>query len=268
MKPFFFGSSRRALFGLYQPAEGAPARDVGVLLCNPFGHEAVRAHRALRQLGVMLARARYHVLRFDYSSTGDSAGDGTDARVAEWLDDVQTAADELRDMAGVTRLACVGLRLGATLATQAARQRRDVEQLVLWDPVVRGASYLGELCRAHVDFLRAENPSARARAAELDAVLARGGAALEEALGFPLPAALRSDIAELEIDGEAPARKVTMVASRDDADLDRLLARWGRSRAAVTYDHVPRGALWNSDEAVDSALVPIEALKAIVARMT
>mgnify|MGYP000938062683 CR=1 FL=1 len=47
-KPFFFGPADRALFGCFHEPTGAVDRDLGVVLCNPLGHEAVRAHRALR----------------------------------------------------------------------------------------------------------------------------------------------------------------------------------------------------------------------------
>jgi pimeloyl-ACP methyl ester carboxylesterase len=270
MKPFFFGSSRRPLFGLYQGAQGTPARDVGVLLCNPFGHEAVRAHRAYRQLAALLARSRFHVLRFDYFGTGDSAGREDEGRVAQWLEDVQAAADELRDMTGVERLACVGLRLGATLAALAARGRADVEHLVLWDPVVNGASYVRELCRAHVEFIRVESPEARVQVAELEGRLATRGDGLDEALGFPLPEELRRELAGVDLvaDCTIAARRVALVVSDDDADQTRLLARLNRSAAAVTFDHVPRAGGWNSEEALNSSLVPVDALQAIVARLS
>ena len=93
-------------------------------------------------LPYLLNRAGFHVLRFDYSCTGDSAGEGRDARIADWLDDVTWAIEELQDTAMVDTVSVVGLRWGATLAALATRGRDDVDRLVLWDPVVSGSAYL------------------------------------------------------------------------------------------------------------------------------
>ena len=133
MNPFYFGPSDRPLFGLFTRArESAP--DAGaVLLCYPVGSEYMRAHRAFRQLNTLLNRAGFHVLRFDYSCTGDSAGEGVDARVSKWVDDVGWAIEELQDTAMVDRVSLVGLRWGATLAALAARGREDLDRLKIDD---------------------------------------------------------------------------------------------------------------------------------------
>ena len=113
MNPFFFGSSEERLLGVHHPPRGRVPREVGVLLCYPLGQEYMRAHRAFRQLAMLLARRGFHVLRFDWFGTGDSAGAGEEGSIARWLEDARTAIDELKDTAGVTRVSLVGLRLGA-----------------------------------------------------------------------------------------------------------------------------------------------------------
>ncbi len=67
-----FGTSGRELFGIYHAAEVVSPSRPAVLLCNPFGQEAVRAHRIYRILAERLARAGHNVMRFDYYATGDS----------------------------------------------------------------------------------------------------------------------------------------------------------------------------------------------------
>jgi len=66
MTPFHFGDSSRKLFGVYHRAGTASAQAPAVLLCNPFGEEAIRAHRIYRILAERLARHGAHVLRFDW----------------------------------------------------------------------------------------------------------------------------------------------------------------------------------------------------------
>ena len=180
MSPFFFGQSSRRLFGLYTPARAVGGKQRGIVLCHPWGQEYLRAHRSMCRLGNMLADTGHHVLRFDYFGTGDSAGDMTEASLAGWQSDVQTAIDELKDMAGLNRVSLLGLRLGATLAAQAAAQRRkDVDAVVLWDPVVSGRDYLAELCETDEQVLP--------RAAQ-----AGGGL---ELLGFPMVDTLSRQVA-------------------------------------------------------------------------
>jgi uncharacterized protein len=91
-----------------------------VLLCNPFGEEAARAHRIYRVLATQLERSGYSVLRFDYSGTGDSMGESGDVSVIGWLDDIALAANELTLAVGARKLVAIGLRLGGTLAALAA----------------------------------------------------------------------------------------------------------------------------------------------------
>ena len=78
----FFGEGER-LFGSHHAATAARA---ACLLVPPFGHEAIRSHRAFRQLSMILAGTERHVLRFDFSGCGDSFGDVQ--TMSAWLRDV------------------------------------------------------------------------------------------------------------------------------------------------------------------------------------
>jgi pimeloyl-ACP methyl ester carboxylesterase len=143
VNPFFFGSSRRQLFGAYdQPPEGGRR---AVVLCYPLAMEYLLAHANFRYLARQFAFAGWHVLRFDYFGTGDSAGDFEAADHHQWLADIETAIEELKDISQAPRVGLVGMRYGAALAAIAAGRRRDVEALALWDPVFDGPAYLSEL---------------------------------------------------------------------------------------------------------------------------
>ena len=146
MTPLFFGSSQRRLFGAYEAPRAGGAGGRAVLLCHPWGQEYIRAHRSMRRLATLLGAAGCHVLRFDYFGTGDSMGRSSEASVRGWEEDIETAIEELQDTSGATRIALVGLRLGATLATHVAtRKKKMVETLALWDPIVSGSEYVDEL---------------------------------------------------------------------------------------------------------------------------
>jgi uncharacterized protein len=256
MNPLYFGSSAGRLFGIYHPPTQEPARNVGVVICNPFGDELLKAHRALRELSRGLAEARFHVLRFDYFATGDSEGDGPEGTVERWIGDIGTAADELKDMSSVAKISLVGLRFGASLALQAATARRDLDRLALWDPVVYGWDYLADLRQAHATYVGLEfgDHERPARLGE------------DEIMGFGLTPALEEAIAKFDataIDLKS-VRRAALVVSRHCERFKRLRAHLEAHDVGVRYEHVPVGVNWNADEAMEASLVPKEALRALV----
>src|SRR5262249_18266394 len=141
MRPLFFGTGARKLYGVCHPASPGTApggRSRGVLLCYPGVQEYNVSHSAFRKLATMLSRSGLHVLRFDYFGTGDSSGGMGTGSPEEWVADIRTAAAELSDLCGMPALSIVGFRLGAALAARAVSEGLAVQDLVLWDPVVVG----------------------------------------------------------------------------------------------------------------------------------
>ena len=108
----FFQAHDRSLLAAVHLSSRLHARSAAVLLCNPFGEEAARAHRAYRVLARKLEGAGYAAMRFDYAGTGDSSGEIADFGVDAWVEDIEAAAEVLRQESGVTRIVLVGLRLG------------------------------------------------------------------------------------------------------------------------------------------------------------
>ncbi len=182
----FFGEKNRQLLGFHHVPTGK-AKPTAVLCCHPSPQEYMRTYRAVKNLADGLSRAGMHVMRFDWSGTGDSAGRLRDARIELWQQDLTIAAEELLDLSGAHRLAIVGLRLGASIAALACVQARPViaDTFVLWDPIVRGRAWLESAKRAHqwhLDQYRIE--------------LSPDPGSL---LGGPMPAALRDDLEKLDL---------------------------------------------------------------------
>jgi pimeloyl-ACP methyl ester carboxylesterase len=203
--PLVFEAAGGWCFGWHHPAGGA-RRGVGVVLCRPFGYEAICAYRTYTMLAEGLAQDGFDVLRFDYQGTGDSSGNDTDPdRVQAWLASVAAAVHELRRVSGVSRIALGGVRLGATLAMRAAAALGGVDALVLWAPCTGRA--FGRELRA-------------ASAAREESVQ---GADIE-ALGYRYTAATLQELAELDRQplAAAPARRALLIG-RDDMPVD---ARW------------------------------------------
>ncbi len=170
MSAFYFGPPGAQLFGYFHEAAG-PDRGA-VLLCGPWAREYEYAHRAMTRLAELLADDGHFVLRFDYAGTGDSWGDTTEADLDRWVGDAGTALDELRALSGRPRVDLVGLRLGGLVASRAAVGRRDVDRMVLWDPLVDGRRWVEERSWRPVDGGDVELDRTVVRRSFLDELLA------------------------------------------------------------------------------------------------
>ncbi len=240
---FYFGQDDR-LFGSYVPESGTAAPRAAVVLCYPFGQEYMRAHKAFRQVAVLLSRRGLPVLRFDYSGTGDSAGDGTAATLEEWTADVGAAIEEVRRRSGATQVRLGGLRLGATLAALAARDRAEVERLVLWDPVVSGAGFLADV-----------EPSVGHRDGTTWWVH-----------GFPLPESMRNALRSVDLrDVPLPARtRVVQMLSRPGVNFEALAERLADRVGDVESRIVPSPSDWNYTDEVGGILMPRDMVRGVV----
>lgn len=243
-----------------------PARltrpDEGVVLCYPAAHEYIRCHRAFRQLAVRLGRNGFCVLRFDYFGCGDSEGAYEQTRLADWLGDITSAADELQTHR--SRVNLVGKRLGATLGAMAAADRGGVQRMILWDPVVNGQTYLDGLWAYHQKHMRE---------LEVDGHLANGGGAVEgdvaDLVGYPLAAAMKADLLSLDLLQlqRAPAQELLILQSgSDQAENDRLAIHLRRLGVRVEVQSIPGQCLWM--QAPYQAMVPHQTLQTAVSWLT
>ena len=135
MIPVIIPSPGGACFAAYEAANG-PA----VLICPPFGDEALKTARVWRDLSVRLAMHDVATLRFDLPGTGNSSGAPTDPdRVGAWRGAVQACAEWLARRHG-GRVILFGHRFGALLALDAVASGVDAEQLILLDPPASGVA--------------------------------------------------------------------------------------------------------------------------------
>lgn len=255
----------RHLLAAVHPAPRLRARSVAALLCNPFGEEAARAHRAYRVMAHRLEDAGYAAMRFDYAGTGDSSGDIAEFGIDDWIEDIAAAADALRRESGVSRIVLVGLRFGATLAALSVlRGKLRAAHVVLWDPVVDGAQYLRELGRAHRQYMDEE--LGRVSAVD-DGAATTHDPILREALGTPISPRLHAELAAIDLTSDMPgAVMTTVLCTQRTPEMMRLRERWTDSPRMHWIDHESSGA-WNSDAALNNAVVPMSEILALIARL-
>ncbi len=208
--PLYFESAAHTLFAwLHRPAVQA-APSLGLVICKPFGYEALCAHRAMRAFAEAAAELGVPALRFDYRGTGDSADiDPAADQIDVWLQDVTAAVSELRRQTGVERVCLLGVRLGALLAILAAARSEAVKALIVVAPVLNGRRYVRELRTTQL------------AAAEPGTVIRRDpqapGVGSMEVSGFSLSAATLAHLSQLELSAPAqPPASEVLIIDRDD----------------------------------------------------
>lgn len=244
MIPKFFGRSGRELFGVYHPSLIALTAQVAVVLCYPGPQEYRQCHFAYRNLAGLLARAGLHVLRFDYFATGDSAGDSREGTLDQWVEDIGTAVAEVRDLSGLTRVALVGMRLGACLAARATKANVQASRLVLWDPVVSGAEYLARLELSQQRMLDALHyPEDNSRTPG-------------ELLGYPLTESMRASLTSVDLarEGVGATGGVLMACATRRPEYDALHTVLTTDGVPCVLEHVPDASMAAPDWMQDSLL--------------
>ncbi len=248
MSPFFFGNSSQPLYGAYHSPRCSTFRDSAVLLCYPIAQEYLRSHWMLRRVAEQLANAGFHVLRFDYYGTGDSAGDFCDASVDRWQEDIRLAGEELLNMSGASSLSVIGLRFGATLA--ALTPGLSIKKLVLWDPVIDGDHYIDQLRHIHDQRLvnRHRYPSLRVEGIDYDS---------REIIGFWFSDLLEKNIRRISLFDHS-CSKVNDVAIMSSVESDECVSlREHLSSAGINarYEWVGESSEWSNVEGISSALL-------------
>jgi exosortase A-associated hydrolase 2 len=199
---FFIPVEPGQRFWIFHSPTGTSARG-GMVYVQPFGDEMNKARRMAALQARRLAAEGWSVLQIDLYGCGDSAGEFAQARWEIWSRDVRAAMAWLSErVAGP--LSLWGLRLGATLACEVARERA-VEALVLWQPVVAGEQLLTQFLRTRLAGEMLAGGAATTALKQLRAELARGRTL--EVAGYELHPELAAAIERVDLIAMRPAAK-------------------------------------------------------------
>lgn len=204
----------------------APASGTAVLICPPFGWEAVASRRPLRDWAHALAARGNVVLRLDLPGSGDSAGGpGDDDRWQAWCAATGAAARLLAARAGVERVAAIGIGIGGLIVIEAIAADAPVDCVALWATPVRGRALLREL-QAFSRFEQSELPQPGPDTGHDDDGLA--------VAGYRLSAETMASLQQVDLRtlaaGTLAGRSVLLLESdgrRTDPDLAAALSRAG-----------------------------------------
>jgi pimeloyl-ACP methyl ester carboxylesterase len=250
----YFGEPDDQLFATYHPPDADKGRDRAVLLCYPAQQEYRLAHWSYRKLALQLASQGFHAMRFDYAGTGDSAGDLPPNALARWSADIGTAANELRELSGLRKVAVVAFRLGAVLAVRAAANGLNASDLVLWEPVINGPAYLRQLTDAQNRFVHElRYPVATFRSPD-------------ELLGFHMPAEMRASLNAVDLTAGPFGKpgRVLVVDAVARPESDRLVAAMNAQGVPAVHQRIDDTGMTEVYETQAETLMAHKILDAIV----
>jgi len=143
-EPFFLKSGNTQLYAvLFSPASPSPEKVF--LFCHPLFEEKKSSHRVLIELGRKLAEDNCAVLMLDYAACGDSEGSPSDFTISECEDNIKAGIKYLNEHFNKPQITLLGIRFGAVLAVQCAKNNEQIKELILIDPIINGQAYINEI---------------------------------------------------------------------------------------------------------------------------
>ena len=249
------------LFALHVTPETAEnARQDAVLYLPPFAEEMNRSRRMASLLARTLADKGLGVLILDLFGTGDSAGNFEEARWETWCADAETAFNWLADQ-GYRRISLVGLRLGACLALHTAGGLRNndlLSQIVMWQPVAQGETFLNQFLRIRIAAALSEDGPGEKETVKVLRERLLDGETLEVA-GYPLTPEMAAaidalDIADLALGCAKPLAWLELGSGAEPRPASRKsIDRMSSSGIRVDARVIPGEQFWNIEE---TRLVP------------
>jgi exosortase A-associated hydrolase 2 len=195
-EPFFLGEGDQRIFA-FSHVPTTPARAT-IVMCHAFAEEKLWSHRVYVTFAREMAQAGFNVLRFDMRGEGDSALNFEQTSMETRIADTLRAVDVARErFSSNLRVVLLGHRLGGTIAAVAqSRAQGRVDGVVVWDPIVDGEDYFGQLLRSNLTTQMAtQGKVTRTRDALIKAIL-EGEAVVVD--GYGLTAAMYREMSALQ----------------------------------------------------------------------
>lgn len=148
-EPVFLGSGDERVFAFMHPA-AREARGT-IVMCHAFAEEKLWSHRIYVTFAREAAQAGYNVARFDMRGEGDSALDFEESSIETRITDTLRVIATAQDRWSASDVVLLGHRLGGSIAAVTQTHAgRSVRAVAVWDPILDGEDYFGQLLRSNM----------------------------------------------------------------------------------------------------------------------
>ncbi|HEY7616796.1 MAG TPA: alpha/beta hydrolase [Terriglobales bacterium] len=243
METCFFGTDSHRLYGVVHG--GAKSAPTTLVFCPPFAEEMVTTYARLARWSKQLEAEGISVVRFHPFGTGESGGTFREFTLQSAVSDACTALEFARQRLRSARLGYLGLRLGATLAVQAACIR-PVDLLILWSPIISISQYLRELVRAQLAKEMVHQGATSVRRTTNDMLTELKSAGSMDLLGYEFSHQLyREMITEWNWPETPPAKHIIWLSRPAEAkSATPIVEGWKHSRSRIDFAVLPERAFW------------------------
>jgi alpha/beta superfamily hydrolase len=249
--PGFFPSlDGTPLYGVWHCEGKTPARPP-IVLIPALLDERRTAGAAWVSLARELAANGFPVLRFEFRGEGESLGNGAQRKWPDLLQDIQAALRYAAQRAPENNVTAIGLRLGASLAWQAAHENKPIEgmnwkRLIAIAPIMKGNAQ-ERLWRLRTK-IRSEMGGTATQAQSDGEVL--------DLDGLPVHADFMTAVKALDLTSQPPQFKTTLlqVSFKEEPTADAVaLQQAGGGNVALSC--LKLEPFWDRLEQIDTAIL-------------
>lgn len=256
-EPFFLTTSGGDRYCLFHAPRFMGECKGALVYIHPFAEEMNKSRRMAALQARRFAQDGIAVLQIDLFGCGDSGGDFGDARWEIWLEDIESAVDWLANRCSVSP-GLWGLRLGGLLAIDfAARSERNLGDVLLWQPVLNGETYMTQFLRTRVASAMLSGEQGKTEGTQALRTRMKNGESLEIA-GYELAPALLDSIDQLNandlIIARSPVHWVEVVAEAGrqmPPAASKVAGNWTRHGVDLHCSTITGQAFWMSQEITD-----------------
>ena len=142
----YFGYTKK-LFGMLFTPDDIPKRETAFLIIHPFAEEKKSAQRTLVDLARNLSSNGIPVLMFDLQGCGDSEGDFGSIDLNNWLNNINSAVNYLKQTVAVESIGVIGVRFGCYLSLLYEDLWGGITESFLIEPILTPIEYLRKSLR-------------------------------------------------------------------------------------------------------------------------
>lgn len=242
MDALYLDGTRGQLFALYYPASGNCHGQI--LIVPPFAEELNKARPLMAEQARQLAANGYGVLLLDLYGCGDSQGELEQARWHDWLDDLKTGLNWLKEQKKNTPISLLAIRMGCLLAAELAASpgQEYLRHLLMWQPVIDGKTAMRQFLRLRTarHLTESEQPSSAEQI---------------EVAGYLLSPELLQDIEQRQLHTQLPSRHISVdwlgLGLANTARLpgvEQVMSNWREQGCKLHYHQIEASEFWLEQE--------------------